>query len=205
MTGQRQQKKQERYQYLLTVAKSLITEKGFNNFSLRDVARNANMAPSNVYNYFQGKRELWFALVSMEFEKYLQALFETLGEIKIVNAQLLESFAQFHLDFAMNNPWEYEMMFVVRPPHADEIGPIEKNHRPVVFETLLDIMKKGVLEGTLKKADPLYLAYYFWGTLHGAVMVSSPVFSTEGMRVSKIDKKSFFKFVVNSLIEQILL
>lgn len=48
---------------ILEVARSLFTERGFANVSMRDICREAGVTAPTVYYYFKNKEALWDAVV----------------------------------------------------------------------------------------------------------------------------------------------
>lgn len=47
----------------MSVARTLFAEKGFDGFSMRELAQQVGMAPSSVYNHFAGKEALYLAVM----------------------------------------------------------------------------------------------------------------------------------------------
>ena len=61
---------------ILDAASELIVSKGFENLSLRDIARQADYSPSGLYKYFDSKAAIIQALREHENEKLIN-LFKT--------------------------------------------------------------------------------------------------------------------------------
>ncbi len=48
---------------ILSAARALFAEKGFEGFSMRDLAQQVGMSPSSIYNHFAGKEALYLAVM----------------------------------------------------------------------------------------------------------------------------------------------
>lgn len=48
---------------ILSAARALFAEKGFDGFSMRELAQQVGMSPSSVYNHFAGKEALYLAVM----------------------------------------------------------------------------------------------------------------------------------------------
>ena len=65
----------DKYQLILDAARNEFINKGFKNTSMRIVAKKAGVGVSNIYSYFEGKNELFLAIV-MPAKKALYAFIE---------------------------------------------------------------------------------------------------------------------------------
>ena len=72
--------KEEQLHLILKTGRELYLEHGSDDFSLRKVAQKLKMAPSNMYNYFIDKRELWFAMLNEEYYT------DIISELKDINS-----------------------------------------------------------------------------------------------------------------------
>ncbi len=66
---------------ILSVAVDLITEKGFKNASMREMAKNAGVSNPTIYNYFPTKEKLLYAYIE---QKHLETV------------EILEGISDFH-------------------------------------------------------------------------------------------------------------
>ena len=191
---------------ILDKAKELFLRTGREGFSLRALARELGMAPSNIYNYFSTKRELWFAVVMREFESF-ERIFEDIVLEEGVTVDAFRRLAFEYLQFGFSHPDEYWMMFVVPAPHSDGLGPIERGHQPRSLLFLKELVVKGLEKGLFKDkyrvVDVDSIVFYFWSVLHGAVLVSQSIFVEQAPnRPFLASVPSFFEFVIHELLDQ---
>jgi len=74
--GRRERKKQQTREHIAETARRLFTERGFDRVTVAEVAREADVAPQTVYNYFPTKEDLvYWRLESFE-DQLLQAVRE---------------------------------------------------------------------------------------------------------------------------------
>jgi len=55
--------KDDKYDSILEAARKEFIRKGFKDASMRDIAKNAGVGLSNIYNYFRNKDEIYLAIV----------------------------------------------------------------------------------------------------------------------------------------------
>ena len=163
------EKKKQQFNNILEAGINLFIERGSHGFSLRELANKVNMSKSNLYNYVISKRELWYAIRSKYFSEYRKGLTKYIEGTERDPVELLVKWAQYFLDFAAEDTRRFEMMFFIRAPSSNKIGPHEKKYRP------LDLVNKGlafvfraVEDGKYKDKDPVGLYYYMYSTCLGA-------------------------------------
>ncbi len=173
------EKKKKQFDTILEVGKNLFIKYGSQGFSLRELANKLNMAKSNLYNYIESKRELWFAIRTRYFAEYEEGFIEIIRNHKGNNIELWVKWARYFLEFAAADNKRFEMMFFVKAPSSNKIGPFEKKYQP------LEIIKKGIditlhaLEiGEFKEDEPIKLHYYMYATCLGAAKIEADLKKT---------------------------
>ena len=61
--------KKERRKRIERAALDEFLEKGFNNASMRNIAQNAQLSTSNLYNYFESKEKLFYEIMDEMYRK----------------------------------------------------------------------------------------------------------------------------------------
>ncbi|MBI1744569.1 TetR/AcrR family transcriptional regulator [Candidatus Acetothermia bacterium] len=74
--------KETRREQLLEAAIKVFARHGYRSTSIDDIIKEANVARGTFYLYFEGKKEIFLAVIDYYFEK-LQALFEETSQKKI--------------------------------------------------------------------------------------------------------------------------
>ena len=155
---------------ILFVSKELLIKEGFSKMSMRRIAKKAGVSATSIYLYFKNKDELLLTLIEESIENLKTALMEVVDESKGFLMQL-EEMARAYIQFALNHPQEYEIIYLVRPEEMPKY-PREKfmNIRSA-YELLAGIIREGHYQEHITVEDDLINAYTLWAQLHGVVSV----------------------------------
>ncbi|MCB9357925.1 MAG: TetR/AcrR family transcriptional regulator [Calditrichaeota bacterium] len=150
---------------ILESAKSLFAEDGFQNVSIRKIADKIEYSPATIYLYFKDKDAILFALHNEGF----RTLFSRQGEnMRIVDpAKRLRALLEGYLDFALDEPEYYDLMFMLFTPLPKILKTSEWRYGRRAFRalqtTIQECQNKGLLKNTSIEAASLGL----WGAAHG--------------------------------------
>jgi AcrR family transcriptional regulator len=92
-TGLRERKKQQTRQLLTDTARRLFTERGFENVSVSEIARVADVSEATVFNYFPTKEDLVYS----GLEEFENALLAAVRE-RPAGETVLDAFGRFVLE-----------------------------------------------------------------------------------------------------------
>ncbi|MCC5907166.1 MAG: TetR/AcrR family transcriptional regulator [Balneolaceae bacterium] len=155
---------------ILDATKDLLLEYGFSKLSMRKIAGRVNVTATSIYLYFKNKDDLLLALIEESIENLKKALSDAAGESKGVMQQL-RSVSMAYINYALEHPREYEIIFMVRPEEMPTY-PKEKFRQIRSGYTLLaEVLEKGKEEQQFETDDSLLAAYAMWSQLHGVVSV----------------------------------
>jgi AcrR family transcriptional regulator len=90
--GLRERKKQRTRQHIADTAQRLFAERGFENVTVGEVAREADVAQATVFNYFPAKEDLFYSRLEHFEERLLKAIRE-----RRPGQSVLAAFAEFLL------------------------------------------------------------------------------------------------------------
>ena len=155
---------------LLESARELLLNKGHRGFSLRAVARKTGVSATSVYIYFENKDHLIHTLMEQSIDE-LNANLYSVYVNQSDPMQRLEGFAQAYVDFALEHPREYQIIYLVS---SDEMSryPKEKFRKARQgYELLTETIKEAVEQNILQESHPRTAAYTFWAQLHGVMSV----------------------------------
>jgi AcrR family transcriptional regulator len=101
--GLRERKKQRMRAHIADTARRLFAERGFEQVTITEIAREAEVAPATVFNYFPTKEDLFYSRLEAFEEQLLTAIRE-----RPPGQSILAAFAAFLLDrrgvLAINAP-----------------------------------------------------------------------------------------------------
>jgi AcrR family transcriptional regulator len=110
---------QEIRDHILDEAVYLITEKGFNNLSMRAIAARMDMTAANIYNYYKNKDELYLDIQTRGFAQLHEYLQQALDDHPDPHAGI-PAVMRAYLTFGISFPSLYEIMFILNTPkYAD--------------------------------------------------------------------------------------
>jgi AcrR family transcriptional regulator len=159
--------KEELKKEILMAAKALFTEKGYDATSIRNIAEKIEYSPATVYLYYKDKDEIMHALHHEGF-KILVSYFAALATIS-QPFERLKAMGQAYIQFAMENPDMYELIFVMKDPidHvsscADDTWDEGDRAYDALFKTVAECQQHGHFEGF----EAHGLSFMIWSTMHG--------------------------------------
>ena len=148
-----------------SAAAEMIAQVGHEAFSLRKLAGAIGYSPAAIYRHFENKDELISAIIEAGFDDLRGRMSEAAkGESP---QQCVAACFHAYVDFAMENPSLYKMLFVdrvnpgSRPPVRTRRGPTYRVFEGVVARAL--VAQPGV------KRDARHVAVAIWACVHGVV------------------------------------
>lgn len=160
------------HEEILEAATAVVLESGPDAFSLREVARRANLAPSALYNHFASRDELVVAIARRaldDLKAYLAAA--PLGEGA---AGGLRAFAIAYVAFATERPNEYRLVFECLQSPSTKWESYLAVAQP--FTIIVDAVAGGLASGEFVDRASVGaggMAYGLWALVHGHVSLKS--------------------------------
>ena len=154
---------------ILDTTRHLLIQEGFQNLSMRKIARAIDYSATSIYLYFDSKDDLLHTLIDEGMHRLYDALKETATEHPDNPVDRLEALCTRFVEFGLNNPEYYEIMFLLHPEHMDRY-PAEKYRRA---RRNLDVIAAALADGhdagVFAVEDTRVTASSVWASLHGAV------------------------------------
>jgi len=155
---------------IVEVSKELLIKDGFSKISMRKIAKRVDVTATSIYLHFRNKEELLLALIEESIRNLNDSLLKVLSATAEPPEQL-ESLAKAYVNYALNNPQEYEIIYMVRPEEMPKY-PKEKFRKVRdTYEILADIIRRGKEKQIFDVENPLLSAYTIWAQIHGVVSV----------------------------------
>jgi len=155
---------------ILEVSRSLLVEHGFDNLSMRNIAKRADVSATSIYLHFDNKDDLLVTLIDQSIEHLKQHLIAEIDDSKDFIRQL-EDLARCYVQFALEHPQEYEIIYMVRPEEMPQYPKEKFQEIRRAYELLAKIIENGRKEDLIDVDDPIISAYTLWAQLHGVVSV----------------------------------
>jgi AcrR family transcriptional regulator len=106
---------------ILKKARVLFDEKGFQDVSMRSIAKQVGCTHGALYYHYKNKAELFYAIVEVDFSKLNDLLEEAVQGPEDNSTKLKNIFLRF-IEFGLNNQSQYEIMFIVRNTEVDGLS-----------------------------------------------------------------------------------
>jgi AcrR family transcriptional regulator len=157
---------------LLRSAATLFAQKGFAATSMDAIGAAAGVTKGGVYMHFQGKEDLFFAVVDDWRDRLRQSWLRTPGRTES-GAERLQGFLADHLRFHFDNPQVASLLRVVATElsfrFTAQVREDVRTHQRVLRQQLRELLAVGANDGSLFADDTAFAAFVLAGALDGVV------------------------------------
>jgi len=177
----RVQRKQEEVdaikENILQQAVQLMNQVGYQDFSMRMLAREIRVSSPTLYSYFQGKDNLYLCILTEGFSRLYEIMLAAYRSSEDP-IKRIAAVARAFTDFGLGSTNFYNLMFTWHvPKYNDYVGtPLEPVARleldtamKVVNLSLTSIMECAGPGYTLHEKDARFILVCIWSTLHGYI------------------------------------
>jgi AcrR family transcriptional regulator len=154
---------------LLDAAVEVIAKRGPRAFTLREVARQANVSHNAPYRHFHDKDELLAAVAAEGFERLAQSMIDAAAPAQEV-LDALRLTGRGYVQFALKWPEHFSVMFDYCQGLDAYPAYAASGHR--AFQVLLDHVAAAQSAGQLPGKEPNELALIAWSLVHGIAKLS---------------------------------
>ena len=173
ISERKEKQKQEIKKMILDASLKLFMEQGFENVSIRKIADLIEYSPTTVYLYFKDKNEILFNLHEMGFQKMAEYNAD-LWTIKNPIVRLAKM-GEYYIQFGLENPALYELMFILKAPMEALLVLDEKcewKSGDQALGKLKDTIRECMDKGLIEKGDVDAVAMSIWSMVHGMVALA---------------------------------
>jgi AcrR family transcriptional regulator len=153
---------------ILDGARHLLVRGGYQNLSMRRLARAIGYSATSIYLHFESKDDLFHALIDEGMERLHTRLREAVEDEEAPDAQL-EALCRAFARFGLDNPEYYEVMFLLRPETMERYPPENYRRARRNLDLVQELLRKGAERDQFVITDPLEAASALWASLHGTV------------------------------------
>ncbi len=166
--SERKAKEKEELKILiLQAAKKLFVEKGIEQTTIRKIASEIEYSVGTVYVYYKDKNDILYDLHTQGFKQLgsdMRVLFNVADAM-----ERLKALGRVYLQFAIENPDMYDLMFNMKAPmeFLDSMHDENWNEGKGTFDVLRSTVSQCMEGGHFKghKLEPLSFA--IWSMVHG--------------------------------------
>jgi AcrR family transcriptional regulator len=141
-----------RKEQVLNATKKLIIDKGYSNFSMKDVASEMEMSTGMIYHYFENKEELLLKVLKYSFTNPYQKVMETVNPLKDFLEKLSIYFDNVSdSQITSSDFWSLLINYLGQVEYAPDISHILRKFMKNIREFVDDIFQLGIEQGTISE------------------------------------------------------
>lgn len=165
----RQEAIQEMRQKILRVAGDMFVREGYEDTTMRKIAKAIGCNPATIYNYFENKETIFFALQEGAFSRFYEE-FDDLRNEESRGFEKLKRIGRKYIDFGLKHPDLYELMFILKAPMnaAESLDPAWKVGAKN-YDLLKKVVGQCIEEQSINVNDVESGAFMIWSMLHGMI------------------------------------
>lgn len=177
-------------QSILDSGLALLKTEGFENISLRAIARKINYSAAALYEYFNNKEDLLAAMTEIISDQITREMRAQLDGITDPKEQLLQA-GMAVINFALNHP-NYYALFSSQPFSPGLYSP-ENGCDGSSFDLITGILHKGIKDGLIKNQNQLSVDEFgliLWGVVHGLASLQNTALKNADIDQNKINREA---------------
>jgi len=147
----------ERKRRILVSAIKVFGEKGFQNATIAEIARDAGIGDATIYEYFESKEDLLLAIPVEITKELIPEINDHMMGIKGAFNKL-RKFIWWWLNYIEKNPGYGSIVLLELKTNKKYVSTEAYQAARIFYRIVLDIMKEGQEEGTIKKEMNIFLA-----------------------------------------------
>jgi AcrR family transcriptional regulator len=152
----------------LDTTRSLLVRDGYENLSMRKIARQVGCSVSSIYEHFAGKDQLVHALIDEGFQRWYDVVV-AFADTPEPPLRRLELHCRKYVEFGLENREYYEIMYLHHPRFTDRF-PRELFRRATRSMDVLTRLVREAAPGAFAGAEEARIhAHVVWAILHGVV------------------------------------
>jgi AcrR family transcriptional regulator len=166
---------------IIAAAGELFLEKGFDAFSMRQVAARIGYSATTIYHHFLNKEDLLRAVLDSAFATFEKEM-RSAVDAEVDPARKMGALGKAYVRFGVAHPVHYQLMFQRFLTSGEEDCSICSS-RSESYGLLHQGVLLGIEQGWLPGADPRALTDWMWATVHGLVMLGITEFRGDPARL----------------------
>lgn len=166
-SSRRDRDRQEMRRLIVDAATQILLDEGMDQVSIRRIAERIEYSPGTIYLYFEDKDDILYEAHLDAFSAFLDAE----SAVKDVPDPLerLLALGGAYVQFALENPRKYELMFLTPVPRIEEKEKYDWSISLRTYQFLRTVVEECLEKGLLKPAHPDIVSMHIWATVHGLV------------------------------------
>lgn len=173
--SRKERERETRRQAILSSARSVISEKGYTNATLDEIAAKAEFGKGTLYNYFEGgKEEILFTIIDEMYAEVQNVMTQVLESSESESARdVLKRLIQELLQYYSDNVDTF--MILVKEVQRLLIAGNDKSYyfidkRNMLIETMVNPLQRYIDDKKIRDLPARAIAHMLLGNIHGCQM-----------------------------------
>ena len=166
----RAREKEQLRRQILSAARELFVNEGYENVSMRKIADKIEYSPTTIYLYFKDKADLLDSVCKETLLNLLNTL-ELLKRDKSDPVEVLRKSGKAYVEFGLKYPQDYKLTFVVRPQFQKGLGLGEGSVGERVFNYLCAMVSECIRQERFRQVDVEITGQALWSAVHGVTLL----------------------------------
>src|SRR5579859_1265514 len=150
-------------QAILSAARLLLDEGGAGTVSMRKVADKVGVTAMAIYRHFPDREALLGELANQGFAEMARTTLALTAEGSLL--ERMDALSQNFVDFGLNHPHLFELMFLARRPGARQFPHDFEAGLSPTANLFADMLKQGVAEGLFRDGEDIWEITFETGAL----------------------------------------
>ena len=155
---------------ILSAARELFVNEGYENVSMRKIAERIEYSPTTIYLYFEDKADLLDSVCQETLLSLLNTL-EQLKKDKSDPVETLKKSGRTYVEFGLKYPQDYKLTFVIRPQFQKGLGLQEGSIGEKVFDYLRAVVSECIQQKMFRQVDVETTGQVMWSAVHGITLL----------------------------------
>jgi len=154
---------------ILDTARHQLVQEGYQNLSMRKIADAIGYSATSIYLHFDGKDALLHALIHEGMMWLRDQLREAAIQHPDAPVRRLRALCRCFIEFGLDNPEYYEIMFQLRPERMERYPPEKYREARENLDYFARALDEGTEQGIFEVDDAKVSASTVWASLHGTI------------------------------------
>lgn len=151
---------------ILEAARHLFITKGYRAISMRSIGQHLGYSHGSLYYHFKEKAELFYAIVMKDFNDLALLLNQAAGRTPCDGISKLEQLLLEFIRFGLNNPYQYEIMFMIRD---EELLAYCRSEQSRCFDMFSALVRQHLLDDSYCDEERRNLPLTLFLSTHGFI------------------------------------
>jgi AcrR family transcriptional regulator len=189
----REREKQALRQEILSAARELFANEGYESVSMRKIAEKIEYSPTTIYLYFRDKQEVVQEICKETFQlltRELNAVWSEAGD----PVERLQAGLRSYVRFGIEHPDHYRVSLMM--PSKEDASTFEDSEGAEAFRCLNRSVTDCIEAGRIRNPDVMAVSQVLWVSIHGL----TSLLITHGDRFPWIERDRLIDLTISTVV-----